>query len=116
MSTITVTNIKATGETASRSVSGVAAAWCNVNTATETIRDSLNISSITDGGVGIVTATITNAMGNADFAMAGSMSTSRYNYSVSILTTSTFKMSVRNDAATFVDNGQVSGISYGDLA
>ena len=27
MSTITVTNIKATGETATRAVSGVAAAW-----------------------------------------------------------------------------------------
>ena len=52
MSTITVTNIKATGETASRPVSGVAGAW----TSDETLQasnstytgDSLNVSSITD--------------------------------------------------------------------
>jgi len=48
--------------------------------------------------------------------MSGSMNTSRYNYSVTVLTSSTFKMNVRNDAATFVDTDEVSGISYGDLA
>ena len=31
MSTLKVTNIQATGETASRAVSGVAAAWVNFN-------------------------------------------------------------------------------------
>ena len=46
MSTITVTNIKATGETASRAVSGVAAAWVNINGASSAVRDSLNVASL----------------------------------------------------------------------
>ena len=46
MSTITVTNIKATGETASRAVSGVAGAWAFYNTVTTTsLFDSNNVSS-----------------------------------------------------------------------
>ena len=68
MSTITVSNIKATGETASRSVSGVAAAWVNFNgTGTIAIRDSQNISSISDLGTGIYSATYTNVMTNANY-------------------------------------------------
>lgn len=117
MSTITVTNIKATGETASRAATGVAAAFCKVDqSSTQSFKSSSNVSSLTDGGTGITTVTITNAMSNTNFAMAGSMNTSRYNYSVAVLTSSTFKMNVRNDAATFVDTDEVSGISYGDLA
>ena len=53
MSTLKVTNIQATGETASRSVSGVAAAWVNFNgTGTIAIRDSVNVSSLTDENTG----------------------------------------------------------------
>ncbi len=48
MSTITVTNIKATGETASRPVSGVAGAWLDYNQSGPSIDDSYNISSVTD--------------------------------------------------------------------
>ncbi len=58
MSTITVTNIKATGETASRSATSIAAAWANANgTGTIALRDSFNVSSITDEGVGDITHT-----------------------------------------------------------
>ena len=68
MSTITVTNIKATGETASRSVSGVAAAWANVNgTGTIAIRDSQNVSSVTDSGVGDIICNFSNAMANTNY-------------------------------------------------
>lgn len=63
MSTITVTNIKATGETASRAVSGVAAAWVNFNgTGTVAIRDSVNVASLTDTGTGTYNVTFTNNM------------------------------------------------------
>ena len=73
MSTITVTNIKATGETASRSVSGVAAAWCNFNgTGTVAIRDSVNVASLTDDGAGNYRINLTNAMGNANYSYVGS--------------------------------------------
>ena len=68
MSTITVTNIKATGETASRAVSGVAAAWANFTGITTTaLRDSVNVSSLTDTGTGATTVTLTNNMANANY-------------------------------------------------
>ena len=71
MSTITVTNIKATGETASRSVSGVAAAWCNFDADAPTIRDSINTSSVTDGGNCNYTYNFTNNMGNSNYVPSG---------------------------------------------
>ena len=57
MSTITVTNIKATGETASRSVSGVAAMYVSVNqtTVSHSILQSFNTTSVTDSGQGSTT-------------------------------------------------------------
>jgi hypothetical protein len=70
MSTITVTNIKATGETASRAVSGVAAAWVNFNgSGTVAIRDSGNVGSITDNGTGDYTVNFTSAIANANYSV-----------------------------------------------
>jgi len=60
MSTLTVTNIKATGEAASRAVSGVAAAFERHNSS-HTIAQSMNVSSITDNGAGDTTVTYSNA-------------------------------------------------------
>ena len=73
MSTLTVTNIKATGETASRSATGIAAAWVNFNgTGTVAIRDSNgNVSSITDNATGTYTVNFTNAFGDGDYSYAG---------------------------------------------
>jgi hypothetical protein len=72
MSTITVTNIKATGETASRSATGIAAAWVNFNgTGTVAIRDSVNASSLTDNAVGDYTISFVNDMSNATYAASG---------------------------------------------
>lgn len=72
MSTLTVTNIKATGETASRAVSGVAAAWVNFDgRSTVTTRDSNNVSSITDNGTGDYTVEINNDMNNNDYSVSG---------------------------------------------
>lgn len=73
MSTLKVTNIQATGETASRAVSGVAAAWVNFNgTGTIATRDSNNVSSLTDNGTGDYTVNFSNAFGAADYAFLGS--------------------------------------------
>jgi hypothetical protein len=72
MSTLKVTNIQATGETASRAVSGVAAAWCNLNFSTASIADSNNISSITDNATGRFTASFTNSMANSVYVSSGS--------------------------------------------
>tara|TARA_B100000212_G_scaffold330359_1_gene296546 strand:- start:390 stop:743 length:354 start_codon:yes stop_codon:yes gene_type:complete len=69
MSTIKVTNIQATGETPTRAVSGVAAAWFNYNHQTgPSIQDSVNISSISDDGSGIFTNTFVNSMSNSFWA------------------------------------------------
>lgn len=72
MSTITVTNIKATGETASRAVSGVAAAWVNFNgIGTVAVRNSHNVSSITDNGTGDFSVNYSNSFNAADYATSG---------------------------------------------
>ena len=71
MSTLTVTNIKATGETASRAVSGVAAAWVNFNgTGTIASRNSTNVSSLTDNGTGRFATSFTNAFSTADYSQS----------------------------------------------
>jgi hypothetical protein len=83
MSTITVTNIKKTGETVGRDVSGVAAAWVNFNgQGTVAIRDSLNVASITDNGSGDYTVNFSNAFGAADYTSSslGRLNTSVSNY------------------------------------
>ena len=68
MSTLKVTNIQATGETASRAVSGVAAAWVNFNgTGTVAIRDSVNVGSITDNGTGSYTINLNSNMATANY-------------------------------------------------
>ena len=64
MSTLTVTNIKKTGETASRSTAGVAAFHANV-TESNTIRVSMNLSSIADEGTGRIEYNFTNAFSSA---------------------------------------------------
>ena len=46
-------------------------AWINFNgTGTIAIRDSFNVSSITDNGQGDYTVTMTNAMSNTNYAVA----------------------------------------------
>ncbi len=70
MSTLQVTNIQATGETASRAVSGVAAASLNYKgTATNSIRYSFNVSSVTDNTTGNYTTNFSNSMSSADYTV-----------------------------------------------
>ena len=71
MSTLTVTNIKATGETASRSATSVAAAWFSMNETTVAINGSFNTSSLTDLGTGNFQPNWTNNMGNVNYAVSG---------------------------------------------
>ena len=73
MSTLKVTNIQATGETASRAVSGVAAAFVNFNgTGTVAIRGSQNVTSLTDNASGDYDINFTNNMGNSNYCTTGS--------------------------------------------
>ena len=70
MSTIIVTNIKATGETNSRAVSGVAAAWVDFNGSTNAIQGSSNIASLTDQGTGQYQFAFSNGMSTQYFAIS----------------------------------------------
>ena len=75
MSTLKVTNIQATGETATRAVSGVAAAWVNFNgTGTIAIRDSVNIASVADAGTGKYDINYSNSFSSSnDYIMNGAV-------------------------------------------
>ena len=70
MSTLKVTNIQATGETATRAVSGVAAAWVNVGNAGTTldINASFNVSSANDNGTGDFSYSLTSSFASLHFS------------------------------------------------
>ena len=122
MSTLKVTNIQATGETATRAVSGVAAAWCNWNgTGTIAINDSGNISSIADGGTGITTVTYTNDMANGNYANGGAArESSGGGFAIMRLSINHNAGSTRwiceQDAGTDIDGEMQTVTTHGDLA
>jgi len=68
----------------SRNADNVPYAWVNFNgTGTVAIRDSNNVSSVTDGGVGTYGVNFTSAVGNANFAANGTASADSRNVSAS---------------------------------
>jgi len=124
MSTITVTNIKATGETASRAVSGVAGAWVNFNgTGTIAARDSLNVASLTDSSTGNYVVNFSNNFGNGNFSAVatqgnndGSNPGQNGVITVGQTVASSSSIETSNTSATNNDWAQISHISHGDLA
>ena len=77
MSTLVVSNISdgTTTVGASYVTNGSAKAWVNFNaTGTAAIRDSMNVSSITDYGVAKIASNFTNAMNAADYSVSGTAS------------------------------------------
>lgn len=126
MSTIKVTNLQATGETASRAVSGVAAFWVSfVGTGTASVSGSLNQSSFTDNGTGNYTHTFVSAFsaGNYCFQLAckDGATAGRGRHcapqAASTYSTTAFQSEFQNDdsnAMQDVDDGSVS--AHGDLA
>ena len=71
----TAGSISVTGEgnsTTTNLQQGLAKAWCNFEQSTShTVRDSLNISSLTDVGNGLTNTNYTNSFGNDDYVAAG---------------------------------------------
>jgi hypothetical protein len=124
MSTITVSNIKATGETASRAVSGVAAAWlyAQQRTATVGIKGSYNVSSWSDDATGRSTTNLTNSMGNTTYHVGGSSSydsTSGNNQSGADEVWIVSASSTKHDTAqntSLLDCDFVFEVIHGDLA
>jgi hypothetical protein len=69
MSTIRVDNFGPSAGGTTFSTVGITKAWASFSMAgTQSMRDSNNISSITDGGTGISTFAITSAFANANWA------------------------------------------------
>jgi hypothetical protein len=54
---------------------GLAKAWFNLNAATPALRDSFNITDVTDEGPGTYEPNFTSVMGNANYSASGSSST-----------------------------------------
>ena len=110
MSTITVTNIKATGQTASRAVSGVAGAWVNFNgTGTIAIRDDNNVSSLTDNNTGNYTVNLTSGFSNTNYNATALTGTGGALRNISVNTSVTITSS-----AFSVFTGPSNGTATGD--
>jgi hypothetical protein len=121
MSTITVTNIKATGETASRAVSGVAAASLNYKgTSTNSIRYSFNVSSVTDNTTGNYTTNFTNSMSSADYtvtcAQGGDTSNNEVPQNGGALAASSFQVNTLLVGSAINDATYLFETIHGDLA
>jgi hypothetical protein len=127
MSTLKVSNIQATGETASRAVSGVAAAWCTFNGAnTATIDISQNISSLTDNGTGLYRVNFTSNMSSSkhidSFACrqstgnSGSDIDNFVNYNRVSQSTGYTDLTTQGSGTNPVDVPRVCVATHGDLA
>jgi len=100
---------------------GSAKAWANLNgTGTIALRDSFNVSSLTDNGTGNYTVNLTNAMSNSDYAafdfievtsstgVSSGLSGSR--------TASAVRLNVYNVSGVNIDPDIVNFTAHGDLA
>lgn len=115
MSTITVTNIKATGETASRAVSGVAAAWIYFNGSTNAINDSFNFSSLTDNGTGNYNVNLTNSMASTSYCW--SACNNNYHQATStVRTVSSYNLQSYDSSPSAADANVYNSHVNGDLA
>jgi len=107
-------------------VNGSAKAWVSfVTSATTTINDSINVSSLTDNGAGDTTANLTNSMSSTNYMFIGGLGwnatgavNARTVYqtarSVSSSRSRTYYTDVSSSNATDADYNGVS--IYGDLA
>ena len=125
MSTINAANITdgTTSVPTEYVVNGSAKAWLNMNgTSTIAIRDSLNISSLTDNATGSYTTSLTNGFNNANYsAVVSSNREVSTNYPVTqhtreIYTTYLLVLLIRYDNGTPVDSNLVLIQALGDLA
>ena len=116
MSTLTVTNIKATGETASREVSGIAGAWVNFDgTGTIAVRTSFNVSSLTDQSTGDYLVNLTNAFSaESAFVANGGNAGRPGNATGNTSSIRVYCSAISNDAAQ--DTSIVTMQANGDLA
>ena len=96
-----------------------AKAWVNFNgQGTIAARNSFNLSSLTDNGVGDYTVTVSSAFSAADFAVSLTSTGRDYNNLQinSEMTASTFRLDIDDSSNNAVDRAYVMGVAQGDLA
>ena len=122
MSTLKADTIQSTGGGAATLTNQTAAkAWVNFDgTGTVAIRDSFNVSAITDNGTGNYTVNFTSAVSNANYAVAvsgsGPYSTpppSVFGCSCENFTSSNFQMFTRA-ANSVADQNPICAVVFGD--
>lgn len=125
MSTVVTENLKRATEAVARSLRGVAASWLNFNgTGTVAIRDSQNVSSITDNGTGDFTDNFTAAMADAFYGPTGFCNYQNASPAglvtadpAAVPTTAALRFRTGDSAVgSVVDFSQVSVTIHGDLA
>ncbi len=101
---------------------GLGKAWCDWNQqSTQAIRDSLNISGITDGGTGKTTLSINNYMSNDDWAgvlYQNGNATDGFdnNYAGGLQSKTTSSVLMTGYASSLIDAFTCDLIVMGDLA
>lgn len=128
MSTINVSNITDGTDTVGTSyvLNGSAKAWVNFNgTGTIAIRESLNMSSLTDAGVGVYYNNLTSNMLTADYCTVMSASDAYPDIGncialltdVGAMTTARFGMvNINENTSSYFDSSRVCTSANGDLA
>jgi len=120
----TLTHSTAGSLTTDYVVNGSVKAWANTNqTSTQSNRDSFNVASITDGGLGVTTLAFTNSMNNGNYssvAERGTTNTTAYEISLPYNTANTSSQYSWNGfSVTYgavADVTVVSTAIFGDLA
>ena len=104
-------------------VEGTIKAWANLNgTGTVALRDSYNVSSVVDNGVGDYTFNLTNNMNDANYMNSHSQGgtanavTNISRDNATARTVSSYRMGVLNASFNFIDDAQVGTLVDGDLA
>lgn len=125
MSTLTVSNIKKTGETASRDVAGVAAAWVNFNgTGTAAIQESMNVASLTDNSAGNYSVSLTNSLASTSFTVSTNGTTSGLTLGANTISRTASNLNILCStslsgymaSSTRLDHSGVDVLAHGDLA
>ena len=119
------TNIVAEGTATTNLQQGLAKAWANYKgTSTESVRDSINVSSVTDNTTGDFTVNYSNSFDNANYVVGGLASIQPANSGWSDLnirdnnavpTTSATRIG-NIGYTTFQDSNYALPIAHGDLA
>lgn len=116
MSTLNVSNISDGTTTVGTSyvVNGSAKAWNSTNAAGTTINDSMNISSLTDVGIGAQDHNVSSSFANGYYTAVFSVA-ANYNQQWVDPTNTTYWRTNKYDGAAYQDT-IIRTVAHGDLA